>query len=80
MPFISEKHLKRLTDDAKKGREAKATFESKLTKIIPILAGGIRRYHIDKVDGVTNEQHHEYMEQIQKLSFTLESMPVKSEA
>lgn len=76
MPHLSEKQYRRLLDDAEQGRKAKVVFESKLNKIVPIIAGGIRRFHIDKVKGVTPEQHNEYMEQIQKLSFTLESMPI----
>lgn len=76
MPHLSEKQFRRLQSDAEKGRKASKVFESQATKITSLVAGGLRKYHIEKPEGVTDEQHNHYLDQIGLLASSLESMPL----
>lgn len=79
MPYLSEKNHRRLLKEAALGRLAKEGFEDKVIKIVPLIAGGIRNFHIEKAEGVTDEQHNHYVETIGLISATLEAMPVKQD-
>lgn len=77
MPYITEKQLRRYKDDSAKSQRAKAEFEHKTGKIVTLIAGGIRKFELSKPEGVTEEQHNKYLEQLDFMAGCLESMPVK---
>lgn len=79
MPVITEKRLRHLEHAAQTGLELKEVFENKASKIVTLIAGGIKKYTIEKPAGVTDEQHQHYIDQIELLAASLESMPLKSE-
>ena len=79
MPYVTEKQLRRYKADSEKSQRAKAEFEYKTGKIVSLIAGGIRKFELKKPEGVTDEQHNKYLEQLDFMASCLESMPVKEQ-
>lgn len=76
MPYLSSKNYKRLQDDANNGRKAQKVFEHKAKSIAVLIGGGLRKYQLEKPEGVTDKQHNEYLDQLGLLASSLESMPL----
>ena len=74
MPVVTEKYLRHLKKKAESGSKAEAKLKAALADLAPTLAEGVESYQLPKAEGVTEEQHQHYLDQLKLIAFDLKTL------